>query len=718
MPDQPPISDQSGQHLAPDELVEEQSNWEPPTEAPGLNDPVLYINNNLSHLQFNLRVLAQSMDESIPLIERLRFLLIFSSNMDEFYEIRVAGLRRQVEMDRNIPGRDGLPAVEVLRQINLQCHEAYDRQYSILKDILIPQLEAENVRFLDEADWSEQVVSWIRRYFRNEVMPLISPLGLDPAHPFPRLVNKSLNFILSLEGKDAFGRESGMAIVPAPRSVPRVVRLPDSLCDSGDSFVLLSEIIKSHAGELFQGMVVKECHQFRVTRNADFEVNANEVDDIALALRGELHSRRFGAAVKLEISSSCPERLCSYLLQQFSLSENELFRIDGPVNLQRLVTLIDQLDRPDLCYPAFIPALPKALKDDQSIFDNLGREDHLLLHPYQSFAPVVDLLRQAARDPQVVAIKQTLYRTGESSELVELLAEAARNGKEVAVVIELRARFDEEENLKLANILQESGALVMYGVVGHKTHAKAMLIIRREGRKLRQYAHLSTGNYHPRNARIYTDYSLLTANEEVCSDVARVFQQLTGMGKAMRLKQLLHAPFTLHKQLLAMIEREIIAATAGEKAHIIAKVNGLTEHKLIKALYRASQAGVKVDLIVRGMCCLRPGVAGISDNIRVISVVGRFLEHSRVFYFHNSEKQVYCASADMMERNLFNRVEIGFPILDEKLANRLKRELELYFSDNCQSWRLQADGHYVLNKPRSGQVARAAQNLLLSKLAV
>lgn len=718
MPDHSTISDPTGHELAPDELVEEQSNWEPPVEPPALNDPILYINNNLSHLQFNLRVLAQSMDESIPLIERLRFLLIFSSNMDEFYEIRVAGLRRQVEMDRDIPGRDGLPAHEVLRQINLQCHEAYARQYSILKDILMPQLETENVRFLNQKAWSEQVASWIRRYFRSEVSPLISPLGLDPAHPFPRLVNKSLNFILSLEGKDAFGRESGMAIVPAPRSVPRVVRLPDALCESGDSFVLLSEIITAHAEELFQGMTVKECHQFRVTRNADFDVNANEVDDIALALRGELHSRRFGAAVKLEISTNCPEHLCSYLLQQFSLSENELFRIDGPVNLQRLVTLIDQLDRPDLCYPVFIPALPKALKDEKAIFEALGREDHLLLHPYQSFAPVVDLLRQAARDPQVVAIKQTLYRTGESSELVELLAEAARNGKEVAVVIELRARFDEEENLRFANILQEAGALVMYGVVGHKTHAKAMLIIRREGRKLRHYAHLSTGNYHPRNARIYTDYSLLTANEEVCTDVARVFQQLTGMGKAVRLKQLLHAPFTLHKQLLAMIEQEITIATAGQKAHIIAKVNGLTEYKLIKAFYRASQAGVKVDLVVRGMCCLRPGIAGVSDNIRVVSVVGRFLEHSRVFYFHNNEQQVYCSSADMMERNLFNRVEIGFPILDEKLAHRLKRELDVYFSDNSQSWRLQADGHYVLNKPRPGQAVRAAQTVLLNKLAV
>ncbi|MEP5764275.1 MAG: polyphosphate kinase 1 [Halieaceae bacterium] len=709
---------QAHAEVAPDELVEDQSNWEAPAELPSLSDPVLYINDNISHLQFNLRVLAQSLNESIPLIERLRFLLIFSSNMDEFYEIRVAGLRRQFELDREIPGKDGLPAHEVLRQINLQCHEAYQRQYEILNDILLPRLKEQGVCFLHERDWTEEQTSWVRRYFRSEVMPLISPLGLDPAHPFPRLVNKSLNFILSLEGKDAFGRESGMAVVPAPRSLPRVVRMPDALCDGGENFVLLSSIIKAHVDELFQGMTVKECHQFRVIRNADLEVNTAEVDDIALALRGELHSRRFGAAVKLEISSGCPEHLCNFLLQRFSLTEDELFRVNGPVNLQRLMSLIDQLERNDLCFPGFTPGLPKVLKDETTIFETLSREDQLLLHPYQSFAPVVDLLRQAARDPQVVAIKQTLYRTGESSELVELLAEAARMGKEVTVVIELRARFDEEENLNFANTLQEAGALVLYGVVGHKTHAKAMLIIRKEGRKLQRYAHLSTGNYHPRNARIYTDYSLLTANDDVCNDVARVFQQLTGMGKAMRLKQLLHAPFTLHKQIIANIDQEIEAAKAGKKAHIMAKINGLTESKVIKALYRASQAGVKIDLVVRGMCCLRPGVAGISDNIRVISVVGRFLEHSRVFFFQNAENQLYCSSADWMERNLLNRVEIAFPILDEKLASRLKKELELHFSDNCQSWRLHTDGHYTLNRPRSGQEERSVQAMLLEKLAV
>ena len=704
--------------VAPDELVEAQSSWETPEEAPPLTDPVLYINHNLSHLQFNLRVLAQSLDEEIPLIERLRFLLIFSSNMDEFYEIRVAELHHQVGLDREIPGKDGLPVQEVLRQINLQCHEAYDRQYEILNQVLMPQMEQQGIRFLGASDWTEQQAAWVRRYFRSEVMPLISPLGLDPAHPFPRLVNKSLNFILSLEGKDAFGRESGMAIVPAPRSLPRVFLLPDNLCEDGHNFVLLSEIITAHADELFQGMTVKECHQFRVTRNADLEVNADEVEDIALALRGELHLRRFGAAVKLEISSVCPERLCNFILERFSLSEDELFRIDGPVNLQRLSVLIDQLDRADLCYPGFTPALPNALKEAATIFETLRREDHLLLHPYQSFAPVIDLLRQAARDPQVVVIKQTLYRTGEASELVELLAEAARNGKEVTVVIELRARFDEEENLNFAGILQEAGALVLYGVVGHKTHAKAMLVIRREDRKLVRYAHLSTGNYHPRNARIYTDYSLLTADQEVCNDVAKVFQQLTGMGKAIKLNKLLHAPFTLHKQLLQMIDQEAEAAQAGNMGHIIAKVNGLTEHKIIKALYRASQAGVKVDLIVRGMCSLRPGVPGVSDNIRVISIVGRFLEHSRAHYFRNATPQMYCSSADLMERNLLNRVEVCFPILPEKLANRVKKELELFFSDNCQSWNLNSDGRYVLKKPGGTQERRSIQEMLLERLAV
>lgn len=704
--------------LSPDELVEEQSTWEAPSDLPSLNDPVLYINRQLSHLQFNLRVLAQAVDDNVPLLERLRFLLIFSSNMDEFYEIRVAGLMKQVEFDRDIPGRDALPAHEVLRQINLKSHEAYTRQYQVYNDILIPQLKSQGIRMLRSRQWNEAQIAWIKRYFRREVMPLISPLGLDPAHPFPRLVNKSLNFILSLEGKDAFGRESGMAIIPAPRSLPRVIRLPSEVAPEGECFVQLSSIIGANAGDLFSGMTVKECHPFRVIRNADLDVDAEAVQDMAAALQGELHSRRFGSAVKLEISDHCPDFLCNYLLEQFHLSEKELFRVNGPVNLGRHTSLIDQLDRPDLCYPGFTPGLPKALKDERHIFETLSSEDQLLLHPYESFAPVVDLLRQAASDPRVVAIKQTLYRTGESSELVALLADAARKGKEVTVVIELRARFDEAENIHLAAQLQEAGALVVYGVLNHKTHAKMMLIIRREGRKLVRYAQLGTGNYHPRNARIYTDYSLLTADETVCADVQKVFTQLTGMGKAMRLQVLHHAPFTLQKSLATMVEGEIVAAGAGKKAHIIAKINGLTEFKMIKLMYRASQAGVKVDLIVRGMCCLRPGIPGVSDNIRVISVVGRFLEHSRVCYFHNAETQVYCSSADWMERNLLNRVEVGFPILNAKLSQRIKKELDLYLTDNCHSWRLNADGHYVLTQPRANQTPRSVQEQLLERLAI
>ncbi len=704
--------------VSPDELVEERPQWDAPSELPNLNDPVLYINRQLSHLQFNLRVLAQAVDDTIPLLERLRFLLIFSSNMDEFYEIRVAGLMKQVEFDRDIPGRDAMPAREVLRQINLQSHEAYQRQYQIYNDILLPALREQGVSLLRRTDWNEAQAAWVKRYFRREVQPLISPIGLDPAHPFPRLVNKSLNFILSLEGKDAFGRESGMAIVPAPRSLPRVIALPDDVAPEGQCFVQLSSIIKAHAEDLFAGMRVKEIHQFRVIRNSDVDVDADAMQDMATAIRGELHSRRFGAAVKLEIGADCPEELYTYLLQHFKLGEESLFRVQGPVNLGRLTSLIDQLERPDLCYPVFTPGLPKALKDERHIFESISLEDQLLLHPYESFAPVVDMLRQAAADPKVVAIKQTLYRTGQSSELVSLLAEAARNGKEVTVVIELRARFDEEENIHLASELQEAGAVVVYGVLNHKTHAKMMLIIRREGRKLVRYAQLGTGNYHPRNARIYTDYSLLTANETVCADVQKVFTQLTGMGKAMRLQRLLHAPFTLQRNLQAMVETEIEAAQAGKKAHIISKVNGLTEHKMIKLMYRASQAGVKVDLIVRGMCCLRPGVPGISDNIRVFSVVGRFLEHSRVHYFHNAEHQVYCSSADWMERNLLNRVEVGFPILNSKLAQRIKKELDLYLTDNCQSWRLHADGRYVLATPRGSQPQRSVQAQLLEKLAI
>ncbi len=686
------------------------------TPVTDLGKPELYINRELSQLAFNLRVLDQAIDENHPLLERVKFLLIFSSNMDEFFEIRVAGLKKQIEFQREQPGPDGMRAAEVLDVISSQVHAAVQLQYDIFNNILLPSLERENIRLIRRNHWTPEQAAWARRYFRDEVLPVISPIGLDPAHPFPRLVNKSLNFILALSGSDAFGRESGFAIVPAPRSLPRIIRIPAHLTDGGDNFVFLSSIIHANVEELFPGMTVRDCHKFRVTRNADLEMNAAEVEDIALALKGELSSRRFGTAVKLEVSKDCPDDMCDFLLEQFNLDEGALFRLDGPLNLHRLLKLGNMLHRPDLAYPAFAPGLPAALTSDRNIFESIRREDQLLLHPFQSFTPVIDFLRTAARDPDVVAIKQTLYRSGGKSEIVDALAEAARNGKEVTAVVELRARFDEEENLQLASRLQEAGAVVVYGVLGYKTHAKMSLIVRRENGKLKRYAHLGTGNYHSGNARLYTDYSLLTDDETLCADVHKVFQELTGMGKTIKMQSIMHAPFTLQKHLLAMIDKEIAASKAGKPAHIIIKVNGLTERKMIKALYRASQAGVKVDLIVRGVCCLRPKLPGISDNIRVVSIIGRFLEHSRVYFFQNSDPQIYCSSADWMERNLLHRVEVAFPIFHQKQIKRIRSELDAYLNDNTQSWELDAHGNYHRLTPKHRQ-PRTAQQLLLDKLA-
>ena len=675
-----------------------------------------FENRELSYFKFCLRVLSQASNREHPLLERLMFLLIFSSNLDEFFEIRVSGLKKRLQFDMQKPDPDGKYPEQILQQIHEQVRAALDEQYRILNEDLFPSLAAENIRFVKRQDWDRKMAKWAREYFDNEVVPVISPLGLDPAHPFPRLVNKSLNFILSLDGKDAFGRESGLAIVPAPRSLPRLIKMPREIAPEGDNFVFLSSIIHEYVGDFFPGMEVTACHQFRVTRNADLEMSNVEVEDVAAALQNKLHSRRFGAAAKLEVDSGCPERLWSFLLDRFGLARSELFELDGPVNLQRLVALFGMLDRPDLHFPKFSPGVPPSLANyRQDVFSAVDREDQLLLHPFQSFLPVIQWVREAAKDPSVLSIKQTLYRTNESSELVEALAEAARNGKEVTVVIELRARFDEEENIHFASILQEAGAVVVYGVMGYKTHAKMLLFVRRENGRLKRYAHLGTGNYHRKNSLVYTDYSLLTAEKTICADVHKVFQQITGMGKKIQPKLLIHAPFRLRKTLLKMIDNEKRAAREGKPAQIKAKLNSLTDPQMIKALYSASRAGVKIDLVVRGICCLRPGMPRISENIRVVSVVGRFLEHSRVYLFRNSNPQVYCSSADWMERNLSNRIEVCFPILNAKLVKRVKEELDMYLKDRVQSWEMQSDGEYLpAGTKRSGDTS--VQEKLLEKL--
>jgi len=684
-----------------------------------LNSSEFYINRELSHLQFNIRVLEQALDEAHPLLDRLFFLCIFSKNLDEFFEVRVADLVHQLTFNREQSGIDGLHPAQVLDEIYSLCSTTVERQYEILNDTLLPQLKEQNIHFLRRAEWNDEQRIWIRDYFDDSIQPLISPIGLDPSHPFPRLVNKSLNFIVALDGKDAFGRQTGLAIIPAPRSLPRTLRLPDELVqEGGDHFVFLSSIIHEYADELFPGMTVKGCYQFRVTRNADLDIDHEETSDLASALEDELHSRNFGEEMRLEVADNCPDELISFLLRQFNLDESDLFKVNGPVNLGRLIEVIDQINRPDLRYPPFTPGLPKNVNFKKSILESIRSKDTLLLHPFESFTPVVDLLREAAKDPSVKSIKQTLYRTGAKSEIVNALVDAARNGKEVTVVIELRARFDEEENLYLANRLQEAGAVVVYGVVGYKTHAKMMLIVRKEGNQYRRYVHLGTGNYHAGNARAYTDYSFMTCDDSICEDVHKVFQQLTGMGEVMRVKKLFHAPFTLHKRLIQLIDREREHADAGKPALIRMKANGLTEPKVIRALYRASQSGVRVELIIRGMCSLRPGIAGVSENIEVRSIIGRFLEHTRVYYFLNGgNDEIYAGSADLMERNLLRRVETAFPVETNKIKERMKEELEVYVKDNTQAWILQTDGSYVRAQPGPDDEVISAQSWLLDKLA-
>lgn len=689
-------------------------------EAPEFADHALYLHRELSQLQFNIRVLNQALDERTPLLERLKFLLVFSSNMDEFFEIRVAGLKGQIALDHEFVGPDGVLPRRALADISTIAHREIERQYLILNERILPQLAEHGIRIVRRTQWTHKQKVWVRRYFHQEVAPLVTPIGLDPTHPFPLLVNKSLNFIVQLDGVDAFGRNSGLAIVPAPRVLPRLSPLPADVCEGGDNYVLLSSIIHAHVDELFPGMQVLGCYQFRLTRNADLSVDTDDMEDLALALRGELYASRFGDAVRLEVADNCPRDLTDYLLKQFGLAESELYEVKGPVNLSRLFRIARNADNyPALQYPAFTPALPRALMHAEDLFQAISKQDVLLLHPFESFAPVIDLLRQAAADPQVLAIKQTLYRTNAKSEIVDALVDAALAGKEVTAVVELRARFDEESNLSLASRLQQAGAMVIYGVVGIKTHAKLLLIQRREGGALVRYAHLGTGNYHTGNARLYTDYSLLTADETLCEDVHRLFSQLTGMGKVLQMKKLLHAPFTLKSGLLGLIGEETAHALTGAPAHIIIKVNSLNEPELMRALFKASGAGVQVDLIVRGICCLRPGVPGVSENIRVRSVVGRFLEHSRAYWFANAgDPKLYLSSADLMERNLDRRIETAFPITSKKLQARVRDALQLYLDDNSSASVLQADGQYLRLFPEPGAVAVDVQTELLRKLCV
>ncbi len=680
-----------------------------------LDKPEYYINRELSLLEFNVRVLAQATDESVPLLERLNYLCISSSNLDEFFEVRVASVLQMANIDPGAFSADGLTPNEQLERINVKAHQLVEEQYHVLNNILIPELSEQQIRFIRRDKWTSVQKKWLSKFFNEELLPILTPVGLDSAHPFPRILNKSLNFIISMTGKDAFGRNSGRAILQVPRALPRIIQLPAEETNSGTyDFVFLSSIIHAFVNELFNGMTVKGCHQFRVTRNSDFFVDDDAIDDLLHAVEGELVMRNYGDEVRMEIDENCPEDTVFFLKELFRLNSERVFYASGPVNLSRLQAIYSLIDRPDLKFPPFKPYSAPQLGRKRNIFDAIKKQDILLHHPYESFLPVVEFIRQSAVDPNVLAIKQTLYRTGVDSPVVAALVKAALAGKEVTVVIELRARFDEKENIGLAAKLQEAAVHVVYGVVGYKTHAKMCLVLRKEGKTLRNYVHLGTGNYHPKTARLYTDYGLFSCNKELGEDVRRIFVQLTSLGKVTKLHKLLQSPFTLHDGLLAKIEREIENKNQGKSAKIIIKVNAVVEEQLIQALYRASQAGVQVKLIVRGVCCLRPGIAGVSENIEVRSIIGRFLEHTRVYAFDNDGKwEVYGASADLMNRNMFSRVETCFPVENKKLHDRILKDLDCYLKDNTQAWILQNDSSYIQAKPKEGEAPYLVQQELL-----
>ncbi|MDO9386417.1 MAG: polyphosphate kinase 1 [Thiobacillus sp.] len=683
-----------------------------------LPSPDTLINRELGILEFQRRVLAQADDPDVPLLERLKFLCIFSSNLDEFFEVRVAGLKEQIRANTSQRSPDGMTPGQQYRAVSETAHALVARQYELFNKEIIPELATEGIHFFRRTQWNEIQAAWIRDYFFRELMPVLTPIGLDPSHPFPRVLNKSLNFAVELSGRDAFGRNSGAAVVQAPRSLPRVIRMPEDIAGCEYGFVFLSSILHAHVGELFTGMTVEGCYQFRVTRNSDLFVDDEETKNLRQALQGELPQRHFGAAVRLEVADNCSASMAAFLLGQFELDADDLYQERGPVNLVRLMQVPDWVDRPDLKFSPFVPALPARLAKQEDIFAQIRKGDILLHHPFESFQPVTHFIEQAAADPNVVAMRQTVYRTGTDSKLMQALIRAAQSGKEVTVVVELLARFDEEANINWAARLEEVGAHVIYGVVGHKTHAKLALVIRREEGELRRYAHLGTGNYHARTARLYTDFGLLTADETITADVNSLFTQITGLGKAGKLKRLWQAPFTLHSEVIAAINRETEHAAAGKPAAIVAKMNALLEPQVIAALYAASQAGVKIDLIIRGVCALRPGIAGLSDNIRVRSIVGRFLEHSRIFYFKNSgDEQVYLSSADWMDRNFFRRIETGFPILNPKLRKRVIAEgLKPYLRDNVQAWEMQSDGSYRRRKSHRAK-PYSAQDMLLALIS-
>ena len=659
-----------------------------------VSSPIKFLNRDLSILAFNERVLSLAQNQQYPLLERLRFLCIVSSNLDEFFEVRVA------------PHVDAMRGDEAQTDVNVQsylaiakaAHALVEKQYQIFNNELMPMLAAQGVRLVSHGERTAEQKRWVAKYFESNVRPLLVPVALDPSHPFPQVANKSLNFIVALGGNDAFGRSNNIAIVRVPRALPRLIKLPKNLSGKQQLFVSLSSVIRSHLASLFTGREVLSFSQFRVTRHSDLAVDEEDVKNLRTALRKGLVQRNFGDAVRLEVSNSCDEKLAKLLLQQFDLPKQSLYRVHGPVNLARLMQLADLAEGASLKFKPYEPKISQQLVAGQSYFNQLKQQDVLIHQPYESFESVIDFLREAVHDPDVLSIQQTIYRTGADPRMLKLLQEAVRRGKEVMAVVELKARFDEEANINWAEDLESVGAQVVYGIVGLKTHAKMLLVMRREAGGLKYYGHVSTGNYNPRTARLYTDVSMLTANEQITRDMEHLFRHIASQVKLPRLNKLLVAPFNLHRQMLAKLRAAEAAAKLGKPVRIILKMNALTDEMLVKALVKAGRAGVEIDLIVRGACILPVDAKGLDGRIRVRSIIGRLLEHSRVFYFQIGEDEyMWLSSADWMNRNMMRRVEIAWPIIDPKHRMRILQECcQVYLDDNFDAWLLQADGSYQL----------------------
>lgn len=674
-----------------------------------------YANREQSWLAFNRRVLEQAQTSANPLLERVKFLAIVSSNLDEFFEIRVAGLMQQVDAATGEVSIDGLLPREQLKRVHAAANTLVDEQYRCWHEQIVPLLAKENIVFRSATQLTDAERAWVNQYFATQVLPVLTPLAIDQSHPFPQIGNKTLNVLLSLDNPETSEIEKLMVVLPVPRILPRIVQIEPGTAGP-ERFIFLSEIIKLSAGALFPGYNVNSAHAFRITRNSDLYIDDEEAENLLKKIEEELRNLRRGATVRLEIEAGVDEEMFTTLCGHLSLSLDYAFRLQGPLNLLRLMSLYDLIDRPDLKYPPFTPADLPSLRNYPSIFDAIREREILLHHPYDSFTPVVDFVEQAARDPNVFAIKQTFYRTSGDSPIVRAMMDASINGKQVTALVELKARFDEANNIHWARQMEEAGVHVVYGLIGHKTHCKCSLVVRREGSGLRRYVHLGSGNYNPKTARLYTDISFFTTNEAITSEVAQLFNTLTGAGRSPEFKQLLVAPFNLHAKIQEFIANEANNAAAGKPARIIAKMNKLVDPVTIDNLYAASQAGVKIDLIVRATCCLRPGVKGLSENIRLRSIVGRFLEHARVFYFENAgEPLIYCGSADWMFRNFFRRVETLFPIADPELRKRLVDEvLAAELRDNDDARELQPNGAYALPARPQGEPPFSAQRFFMA----